>query len=328
MFAASTATVVLGCGGRIGSDDHAPGQADPAPEAEPDCSRGCDVALEPIDADLLAKFIEPLFLGFGGTRWDNVWAFGRSPAFKGGPYSTRCRWDGSAWSHCDVVYGPTESVWGLSPDRMLAGGWWIQAWDGSIWSDWPHPHVLDPHSTPFITRLAGPSEADLWAIANEGVFHWDGVRWDHADVGFAANDLCVTGKDVWVVGPGRTAHFDGVWTSNVVSSEPLVGIWAARNGEAWAVGPGTLAHYVNDAWSTDSPFPDVDFKAVWGRNQQDVWAVGQRLDVGHLYHWDGVVWTELDLEIPGLAISLFGTERDLWLGGRHPFRARLTPRLP
>lgn len=111
---------------------------------------------------------------------------------------------------------------------------------------------------------------------------------------------------VFVVGArGTIARFDGDdWTpmvSGVV--EKLEAVWGSSAVDVYASGhEGTILHYDGHSWeSVDHTFTR-GFGGIWGSSAVDVYVWG-----GALYHFDGIGWSEIDID--GGVRGMWGTSR-------------------
>jgi hypothetical protein len=141
-------------------------------------------------------------------------------------------------------------------------------------------------------------------------------------------------NELWAVGDGGAqgiiAHWDGAQWSLVPSPTPWInshftGVSAVSASDVWAVGwagttSGTISialHWNGSAWSvvpSPSPSPTTT-NYLWGvtaRAANDVWAVGDYIDVGGkgrtlILRWNGSAWTQIagdDTGPLGLGFSL------------------------
>lgn len=101
---------------------------------------------------------------------------------------------------------------------------------------------------------------------------------------------------------------------------------ASKNGYMFA--PSSAAVAVNGAdvtgkdffvtarsWSFDTPFTDT-VAAVWGAAANDVWSVTKGTYTGAMQHWDGRVWStvQLPFSLSGGPVGMWGAAaNDIWL---------------
>ncbi|MCA9582448.1 MAG: hypothetical protein KC416_11680 [Myxococcales bacterium] len=201
---------------------------------------------------------------------------------------------------------------------------------------WSAP--ADEAALPWLLSVWGPSSTELFAVGGspeEGFLtRYDGSEWRAEDVGEVPLLNWVFGfqvDDVTVVGNGGTIlHWDGdTWEKETSpTTQNLWGVWGTSPDNRWAVGGNavaadgvpTLLHDDGTGWSTVELPPLMRPKVyalfkVWGTDENNVYAVGQR---GTVLHWDGSVLTE---ELVGTGedlISLWGSGRDriMAVGGR------------
>lgn len=182
------------------------------------------------------------------------------------------------------------------------------------------------------------STEDVWVGGTDGHIHrGDGVRWARvlpAESGLSATDNVDalfgtpgstggTGRDVWALTPERgIAHEKG---SPWPGSWPVRGAifragWAASSTDMWVVGDqpgpgllqvGVIVHWDGTTWSEQScEGCQGVLRAVWGLNNHDVWAAGDRLA-----HFDGTAWTTVPLPMEATVTALWSDAHDdLWVG--------------
>jgi len=110
-------------------------------------------------------------------------------------------------------------------------------------------------------------------------------------------------------------------------------IWGSSPEDVWIVGHnergyGQMFHYNGTVWSATSlPFGPIDFRSISGFGAQDVYAVGGHLTLNPLpppnildstliVHYNGVSWTEMDVERTKGLWEIEGTGSDnLWVSG-------------
>ncbi len=157
------------------------------------------------------------------------------------------------------IWGATTSdVWTVGGDPGDGSGPMILRHDGVAW-----------------TRLAAPSEGDLW--------------WVH---GFAGGPVFMGGEG------GRILRYDGgkLEAMTTPGDGTVFGIWGSAPDDVWAVGGagssptgGFVWRFDGSAWAEAVGVPSelsstaTVFK-VWGRSASDVWLVGSG---GLALHYDG-----------------------------------------
>lgn len=168
--------------------------------------------------------------------------------------------------------GAVLSVWGSAADDVFVVG--ADAGNG------PEAHHFDGEAW---TPLSGLGSGDLWWVTGAGDARWT------AGAG------------------GRVARLEpgGATSASWVVDEAVTffGAWAPGDGTAWVVGGNTEVpsnaavayHFDGSAWTQATLPTEVSAQyalyKVWGKADDDVWAVGSG---GVSMHWDGVAWTYVD----------------------------------
>jgi len=201
----------------------------------------------------------------------------------------------------------THGIFGTSSSSILVGG-------ANDSFEWIQSGVLTVENTGLgnyvtLTDLHGLSDSDVWSSGTAGfvghsyVYHWDGSNWTNefpstttgvddcngiweeaAGAAFAACDLAVI----------RVTTAAQVQTILDSSATGLTyhGIWGVPGGPAWTVGSnlttgeGIVSQRNGSTWSTQT-FTTGVLRAIHGRNDHDVWAVG---DTAALLHLDDAGW--------------------------------------
>ena len=135
-------------------------------------------------------------------------------------------------------------VWGSGPgDVWISGeGGTMLHWDGDAFTD----HSAELATPSSVLTVHGCAQDDVWAIAGQGLFHWDGAAWSRrtdVTLGSSSNGVSCGPDRVLVVGnAGLKASLDratGVWTDDrraPPTATDLHGAWIDPAGRAWAVG--------------------------------------------------------------------------------------------
>ncbi|MFB4275141.1 hypothetical protein ACBJ59_07560 [Nonomuraea sp. MTCD27] len=127
-------------------------------------------------------------------------------------------------------------------------------------------------------------------------FHWDGNRWTRSDFPVKLGDVgsvAASGpSNVWVTAGGSVLRWDGrVWA--VVQAPPGAGgsLAVTADNDVRIFGDHKMWHYNGTTWSERS----LSFHAfrVSARSASDVWALDGAGPWVH--HFDGEVWTRVDL---------------------------------
>ncbi len=203
--------------------------------------RGADVSIERIATDAT-------LYGVWGSAPDDVWIVG-GVAGGGGDAEDDFvrRWDGARFTTPPgvPVRGATLfKVWGAA-----AGDVWI-AGEGGTMLHATATAVVD-HSAELATpapalTVHGCSASEVYAVAGQRLYAWDGVRWSWRDepaLGSVANGVACGAAGVLVVGnAGMKLRWDresGRWAderAGAPNGVDLHGAWIDELGRAWAVG--------------------------------------------------------------------------------------------
>lgn len=166
--------------------------------------------------------------------------------------------------------------------------------------------VLDDAGTAVnLFDIWGVDESAIWAVGSEGtVLLFDGATWQRQPTPTQAQLTSVWGtsvNNVWAAGFGGVVlHYDGSqWVDNSPPSDVFMttdagvptgdaaadvrrnlwGIWVAGRDDitvsVYVVGDrGTMLVYQDDAWARVDSDVEEDLSAVWGANENAVFAVG------------------------------------------------------
>lgn len=167
------------------------------------------------------------------------------------------RWDGARLA--PVAGVPSRGaalfkVWGSGPgDVWISGeGGTMLHWDGDAFTD----HSAELATVASVLTVHGCAGDDVWAVAGQGLYHWDGAAWTRrtdVTLGSTASGVACHPSRVLVVGnAGLKLSLDratGAWTDQRAApptATDLHGGWIDPAGRAWAVGgnfnqPGTPA---------------------------------------------------------------------------------------
>jgi hypothetical protein len=175
--------------------------------------------------------------------------------------------------------------------------------------------TVDTVKIPFslIGRMAGSSPQDIYAVAQEDIYHYDGSQWKTSGISMGMPPITpfsFNQNDVWVAGyEGKIWHFDGhQWAQSLdfKKANYYVGfedIWGDSPKNIYAVGyadssdkrEAIIVHYNGIKWSEEIiPFyPDVFL-----RIKKDIAGTGKYYLLGYanstegfltgLFEYDGV----------------------------------------
>lgn len=213
-------------------------------------------------------------------------------------------------SSCDGTTCIASDVWASGADGIadFNGGSWVQPLlSGST------NHV------PGVNALWGTTSTFVVGVGTAGlIVRYDGTAW-HRDVAPRADGtgtlFAVSGSsatDVWAVGDGHFAHYNGTtWTDvtpPATNGLPYSAVWLSGPGEGWAVGEeGFRAHLSAGTWTAAGREGNgYDKNGVWGSGSKDIWAVGERHSLATglplaILHYDGSTWSDGSgmLDTPG-----------------------------
>lgn len=319
-------SVTSGCGGR------ADGAA--ATSTSNPCGTRCSVAFSVVDESKLwfSSYASPGGAQIWGRAWNDVWAVS-TPSWDtmSGPQSGTCHFDGNDWS-CSPAEVHVSAVWGGATGRVFVAGYesstgeMMRVWDGA-WQPWTNANPPFP-----VGRLDGTSERDLWALDagpyqrmfvadgfdRGSLAHFDGSSWDLDTLSSPVRGFRVLGeRDVWAVGDGGlVAHYDGQWREQRVLSNDFADLWRSPDGELWIVGNGVALRQRDQSWKPTLPdgLSAISLVGIWGRTSDSIWAIGNEGASSSVLHWDGMSWERV-FETEAPLYSIWGNERDVWVGG-------------
>lgn len=215
--------------------------------------------------------------------------------------------------------GMAMSVWGPSAaEAMVAGG---QQGDGPSRGfllrrtpDGWQPDAL-PEGTPMLDWV-GRAGDDVWTVGLQGTaLRRESDAWVAHPTGTNVTMWGVWGSasdDAWAVGgdgigePPTLLHWDGTsWSSVTLPALPreanaLFKVWGTDAAHVYVAGDaGVLLRRAGEAWEATISDSLAPFIAVWGRDSDDVVAVGGRSNA-RIARWDGATWQAVTLEPAGL----------------------------
>ncbi len=191
-------------------------------------------------------------------------------------------YSGDTWTarDDDISVAFYTIVWGTSADDVFAVSFQgdIVHFDGESWTQMDSP--LDTDEIP--RDLWGTSGTDLFLVAADGVYHWDGSIWLPMNTG------------------GDGTGFHAVWGS-APNNVYIAGESVLRyNGES----------FITLAWSPG----DGQIQKIVFRDTDDIFFLGDNGDNPFFGHYNGVNWQSTELEIFSPTVSLNGLEGAWFLG--------------
>lgn len=170
-------------------------------------------------------------------------------------------------------------LWAASAENAFAVGLDLNTGGASIGRrtslGWVFENQVEGTDIPPLWDIWGSSATDVFAVGDGGaILHWDGALWSVQPNGLPPEDCnCLTA--VTGSGPGD--------------------VWAGGDG-------GLLLHYDGATWTEQTALPATDIWAMWAAGPNDVYAVITEDDVDGfdaLYRYQGGVWSEVTLPLPG-----------------------------
>jgi hypothetical protein len=198
--------------------------------------------------------------GVWGSAADDIWVVGGTPgAGVDATNDVALHWNGTAF---DASAGPPArgatffKVWGAAADDL-----WIVGEGGTMWhrgtSGW-EDHSDELHTRYNVTVVHGCSSTDVWAVASQTAYHWDGARWSEvtaARLRSVAFGVACGAPGALIVGNGglklRWDRATDRWIDESMA-EPFDadfhGAWIGPDGSLWAAGgnynaPATTGRY-------------------------------------------------------------------------------------
>jgi hypothetical protein len=174
-----------------------------------------------------------------GTAPDDVWIVGQNNTTTN---FERYHYDGVAWSAPEVLPAFCLALHGFARDDGWAVvGTKLQHFDGAQWTN-----IADVPAGQGIVSIGGTSSTDLWLVAPQAVFHWDGASLTTVETAMFAglslldHVIAFAADDVWFVDHLRHLfHFNGTTIEKFRSptSSPLNGAWSDGTN-FWIIGDG------------------------------------------------------------------------------------------
>jgi len=193
----------------------------------------------------------------------------------------------------------------------------LTACGGGAGDDWK-PASGAPDLTSAIDVWAF-SRADVWLIDGSPIVQrFDGDSWSTLESGSGGGLQCIfalSPTEVWLCAGGDVLFYDGATFTAMDVSTPtglggITDVWASSQTDVWAVGDDAIvAHYDGMTWGrtiAGSPFKS----SIWGSGSTDIYA----LSTFDLIHYDGLGWTEIELDAGSGDGQVWGTgPSDVWV---------------
>jgi hypothetical protein len=181
----------------------------------------------------------------------------------------------------------------------------VTASDGTTWTrqeeTWLNlPIETDEASMNGIWGSGSGNSLKMIAVGADGLISaWNGTTWDIESTGtsiFYAIDGPSVTELIAVGGGGPWDNFSGDWTARQVDGDRLSlnDVWYDGT-TAVAVGDdGIIATYTagDDTWTYETHDAKLNLYGVSGKNDSDIWAVGEQ---GLVLHFNGEQWVTVDI---------------------------------
>lgn len=230
----------------------------------------------------------------------------------------------------DAYAASPESVWIVSADEVWNDGSTIVRFDGREWTEVLFP---DPAATRQMRAVDGTGPSNVWLVGSGGAWRFDGASFAPVDMpvagggslpAFVAVRVFTEDNVVLLDANFSLWRFDGISLAQIGDGDSVAGdpgaVYIAAPDDAWVLSNtfgATIHHWDGTQWTSDFRFPLNDGLALHGFAPDDIWAVGDQLEVAH---WDGTTWTATELSsdpFPSESlVSVWGaTPDDLWAVG-------------
>ena len=213
---------------------------------------------------------------------DDVWILGREHVFHIEKGSTLATLSVTLQTHCgtglNAVFGrPPSDVW-------IANGALLHTKDGgTTWHDvQPCGAALEDGCA---AEIAGAA-TELWtdcpfiaAGSHDGGATWPSSSWqphteEQMHVAVSIDDVFVVGQNSGEV--GRSVDHGVTWSMESLGKGPFDrhfwSVWSAGHGWAWILADGVWGRHGTLPWVRE--LPEGMVRALGGRDEKDVWAVG------------------------------------------------------
>jgi hypothetical protein len=104
-----------------------------------------------------------------------------------------------------------------------------------------------------------------------------------------------------------------MWSAVQFPSNTFKALWGANATNIWAVGGGIIRHFNGTTWTVVEQNPQHYYLSVWGTSATDVYAAGW---LGVVSHYDGTAWTRVDMPTTEDLATIAGTgPTDIFIAG-------------
>ena len=220
--------------------------------------------------------------GYSGTgsRLYDVWGSSGEDVYAVAELERVPHFDGIKWSlwESDLLY--QYGIWGSSANNIYVAGHngYIGHYDGTTWTKFRPGGLLT------LWAVWGSSASDVFVVGGYGegtavVFHFDGKNWNSMDPN--------------------------------TDSSALDYVWGTSSSNVYVLGGNSIIHYDGNDWST--VWEGQAISGIWGSSSTDIYAVGMN---GFVIHWDGSVWTKVDIGTNDNLKDIWGTsENNIYIVG-------------
>lgn len=215
--------------------------------------------------------------------------------------------------------GVLMSVWGSGPEDVWAVGGQVDRslllhGDGNRWTR------VHTGETALLFAAYGFHDSDIYAVGERGlILHYDGETWQRVESG---TDLPLfgvwgaSGDDVWILGGdprgapgsavvlrGQGASFRTVDLPAELAPSALFKAHGFAPDDVIVVGSGgTVLRWNGHDWRRESVPTSAPLFSLWGRDANDVYAVGGDTN-GEILHYDGGRWSGIAEASAGSVMS-------------------------
>ena len=244
-----------------------------------------------------------------GANWSAVAGAGRTELWIAGGSHNVLHFDGGRWTTVASPLTSTYAAWaasetdvwfvgiigGTRPDQTFVSA--IAHWDGvalTLAVDLGGEEILD---------VWGANATDVYAVAREHTWHWDGSAWTILQAAPGGRRVSGSGSnDVWIASlSSGVTHFDGTGWSRVPELEAtfVQALAVIAPDDVWALVSRGVQHFDGVAWSTSLQLADTFngfLEGIAAAASDDVWVVGTTFEAGdargYLNHYDGRSWQQ------------------------------------
>ena len=199
---------------------------------------------------------------------------------------------------------------------------------GHIWickdSKW---RTEDIHVTTDLEAIWAEDDKNIFVAGKNGlIFHYDGSQWGPLDLSAIVNletihfsDIWVSNNSVFAVGSG-IVNFELDKTDNSVQflnhSNTYLdfnAVLGSSESDVFAVGKGGIIfHYNGNKWIQQSSPTEKDLESLWKSSSNDYYTVGED---GILLVYRGVSWSEIETNLTYHLFDIDGSDKNIWIAG-------------